>query len=96
MCIGNAIFFQFLALMVVATFSLLSLDHDDVVTELGLDRRIRVDWVAQAGDWQGKGGLLKRADHGASSHPAQRAATPRLVLAVLAGNLQGEKKQRQW
>ena len=42
--------------MVVATFSLLSLDHDDVVTELGLDRRIRVDWVAQAGDWQGKGG----------------------------------------
>ena len=47
-------------------WSLLALDHDDVVTELGLDRRVSVGRVAKAGHRQSKGSLLKGTNHGAS------------------------------
>ena len=39
--------------------SLLSLDHYDVVAELGLDGRVRVHGVAHVGHGQGEGGVLQ-------------------------------------
>ena len=51
--------------------SLLSLHHDDVVAELGLDGRVGVDGVAEGGDGQGEGRVLERAHHRPAGHPTQ-------------------------
>lgn len=51
--------------------SLLPLNHDDVVAELGLDGWVGVHRVGEVGNWQGKGSILERAYHGASCHPPQ-------------------------
>ena len=67
--------------------SLLALDHDDVVPELGLHRRVGVVGAGQAAHGERERRVLERADHGAPGHPAQITAAPRLVLAHLRRHL---------
>ena len=56
--------------------SLLPLDHDDVVSEFGLHRRIGVDRVSERRHRQREGSVLERADHGTAGHPAERSSGP--------------------
>ena len=41
----------------------LPLNHNDMISELCLDRGVRVDWVSKAWHGQGKGGILERSNH---------------------------------
>lgn len=56
--------------------------HDNVVSKLGLDRRVRVHGLVHAADRQGKGCLLEWSHHGASGHPAQVSLQERTILGL--------------
>ena len=51
--------------------SFLALNHDDMVTEFGFDRRICVDRFVDGAFLKSKGGILEFSNHRAPSHPAK-------------------------
>ena len=51
-----------------------ALDHDNVVTKIGLYKRRKAGFVHRGG-LECKRGILERADHTAACHPAEAATS---------------------